>query len=260
MAKKSKLHELLAVEGDLKGVFDSILDETANTFEKKADLFMGHVRSHEWLVEGEHEEFPDEHKHMAETVMGKLKYQAKSIVRYFDALLQKESTNQLAKADVVIDGETIMTDVPATFLLGMESRLKTVREVYLKIPTLPPKHKWEKDLDKGENVYSMVHPEEKFRTEKEFKVQVLYPHYFPKEGEKGESLPAQIDKVSETKNVGLYTKHVWSGMITPAEKSEMLDRIDKLMRAVKKARQRANSTEVEKVTMAKKMFDYIHGQ
>jgi hypothetical protein len=47
-------------------------------------------------------------------------------------------------------------------------------------------------------------------------------------------------------------------MITPARKSELLDRIDKLLRAVKKARQRANGTEVVKVNVGKSIMDFIN--
>ena len=37
--RKQKLHELLAVEGDLKGEFVKIAEESVVTFTKKADHF-----------------------------------------------------------------------------------------------------------------------------------------------------------------------------------------------------------------------------
>ena len=48
-------------------------------------------------------------------------------------------------------------------------------------------------------------------------------------------------------------------MISPAEKSAILGRLDKLTRAVKKARQKANTAEVTKVTIGEELFKYIHG-
>ena len=257
--KSSRLHELLAVEGDLEGIYKTITQETINTFSNKAHHFVGSVRELEWFEEGQKDE-PKEYQHMTTTIKDKLDYNNKSIIRYFDALIQKEATNQVAKSDLIVDGVTIATDVPATMLLGLESRLKVVRSVYIAIPTLPPNVEWKKDPQKGDNVYSRVHPEEKMKTEKIFKVQVLYDARFPKEGERGESLPAQVEKISETKNVGVYKKNIWTGIISPAEKSKLLERVDKLLRAVKKARQRANSTEVLKVSIGKNLFDYIHAE
>ena len=103
----------------------------------------------------------------------------------------------------------------------------------------------------------MAHPEEKFRTAKTFQHKVLVPAQFPKEGEGGQALPAQIEKWEETRNTGLYVKNVWSGMITPAEKYALLGKIDKLVRGVKRARQKANTQDVEKRTIGKEIFDYI---
>lgn len=256
---KSKLHQLLAVEGDLEGIYKQITKETIDTFTKRVNHFNGFIRELNWY-DAEMPPEPVERQHMMTTVKDKLDYNNDSVVRYFDALLQKEATNQVAKADLIVDGTTIATEVPATMLLGMESRLKNVREVYASIPTLPPNVEWVEDAQKGPNIYSRKHPEENMKTEKTFKVQVLYEAQFPKEGERGDSLPAQVEKVPETKNVGVYKKHVWTGVLSPAEKSLLLNRIDKLIRAVKKARQQANSTEVVKKTIGKELFDYIHAE
>ena len=173
-----------------------------------------------------------------------------SIAHYYDALLQKESTNQIAVADLVVDGNIIASGLPATFLLGMESRLKKLRDVYVQIPTLAVGTEWRKDEGKGDGVWVIANPEETMKTQKTTKSEVLY--------EATEFHPAQIDKWDETKNVGKFTRVVWSGMVTPARKSQLLDRIDNLLRAVKKARQRANSTKVQKVSVGKEIMNFIN--
>ena len=71
--------------------------------------------------------------------------------------------------------------------------------------------------------------------------------------------PAQIEKWEEQVPVGKYVKKVWSGMLTPARKSELLGNIDKLISAVKKARQRANATVVVKLNVGQKFIDFING-
>jgi len=246
---KGKLHELLAVEADLEGRSRNIMDETRKVFKEKPMLFMGSVRTYSPIIE-DGVNYPDEHQALTTTVDEKLKYASQSIVNYYDALLQKEATNQIAVADLVVEGEVIAKSLPATFLLGMETRLRKLREVYEQIPTLSVGIDWKADEGKGEGVFSMVHPEEKLKTQKTTKSKVLYeatPHH-----------PAQIDKWDEVENVGKYIKHVWCGMVTPARKSQLLDRIDTLIRAVKKARQRANSVEVVNVSIGKTLMDFIN--
>jgi hypothetical protein len=248
----AKLHELLAVEQDLAGTFKNILEETKTTFNKKTAHFMSAHRVLKYYDEEKEraEKAPEEHQAMQTTVQKKLDYQQKHIVRYLDAVLQKEKTNQKAVADIVVDGITIASNVPATFLLGLESKLKQVRDVYSAIPTLQPQIEWTEDPDKGEGVFKMKHAEETYKTEKVIVPQILY--------EATKEHPAQVEKIQETKNVGKYTKNVWSGMITSAQKSVVLGKIDKLIRAVKKARQRANSVEIEKVDIGKALFDHIN--
>jgi len=253
----SKLHELLAVEADLEGRARNIMNETRKVFKDKPALFIGSVRNYKPFVD-DGIDYPSEFQNLTSTVDEKLAYTSKSIEKYYDALLQKEATNQIAKADLIVDGKVIAPDLPATFLLGLESRLKKVREVYAQIPTLSVGTEWVEDKAKGEGIWSVAHPEESMKTQRTTKSKVLYEAKFPKEGEGGQSIPAVIDKWEEVENVGKYTRHIWSGMITPARKSELLDRIDKLLRAVKKARQRANGTEVVKVNVGKSIMDFIN--
>jgi hypothetical protein len=244
-----KLHEVLAVEADLEGKAKLVVGETKSVFEKKPALFTGASRTYKPFVE-DGVDWPEENQAMATTVEAKLKYASGFIASWFDALAQKEATNQIAKAAIVVDGVTLIEDVPATFLLGLESRLKYIREMYEGIPTLSMSIDWQQDPAKGDGVWSMVNPEKTFKTAKTMKSKVLY--------EATDKHPAQIEKWDETENVGIYVKHVWSGMITPSLKAQLLERIDKLIRAVKQARQRANSADVVKVNVGKKLMDFIN--
>lgn len=255
-----KLHELLAVEGDLEGTYKQILEETLNTFTKKPNHFMGAEKTCRIFDENKQDDTPaTQRQELVTTVHDKWNYTQKHVIRYLDAVLQKESTNQQAVADIVVDGIKIAESVPATFLLGLETKLKNIRKVLSAAPTLPPAIKWEKDTGLGENVYRRSHPEKTFKTAKTFQHKVLVPAQFPKEGEGGQSLPAQIEKWEETQNVGEYTTEQWSGMLSPTEKSVMLGRLDTLIRSVKKARQRANTTDVVKHSIGEKLFNFVNG-
>ena len=246
----AKLHQLLAVETDLKGTYVKILAETAQTFSKREDHFKGFIRVCNMFDQAAPQP-PDERKALDTTVNAKLEYQNDHVVRYLDAVLQKEATNQQATADIVIDDKIIAENVPATFLLGLEKNLANLRMVYNQIPTLPPGIDWEPDPATGEGVYKRQFPEEKFKTEQTIVPQILY--------EATQHHPAQVDKISETKNIGKYVKNEWCGMLSLSEKVKLLAKIDTLTRAVKKARQKANNTPVVKTKIGQSLIDFIHG-
>lgn len=246
-----KLHELLAVEGDLSGIAKTIIEETSHVF-KKSELFTGSHRKLQMFDAAEQERVvADEYREQVTTVPAKLSYLAGKVAPFYDAVLQKEKTNQAAVADLEVDGITLGTNIPATFLLGMESKLKDLRAVYVAIPTLAPGIAWEKDqtLD---NSYRMKVPDEKLKTAKTFMYKVLY--------EATDKHPAQIEKWEEQAAVGKYVTNVTSGMLSPAEKSALLGRLDKLIQAVKKARVQANMVEVVPESIGDKLFRYLHGE
>lgn len=244
----SKLHQVLAVESDLEGKYKRICEETIKTF-SKAEMFRG---SHRKLVSFAENapDWPEENAELTTTVNERLEYTAGPVVSYFDALLQKEATNQNATADLVVNGITIGTALPATFLLGLESRLKYIRKVYEAIPTLAVGTKWEPAPDKGPNIFAMAYPEEKLKSELTFKSQILV--------EPTEHHPAQIEKWQEQMPVGKFVKNVWCGMITSNQKSILLQNIDDLLKGVKMARQKANSVEVQKLSIGADIMSFIN--
>lgn len=248
-----KLHELLAVEGDLEGTWKKVMEEAKTTFAKKPGFFQGFHKQLEMFDEDDplHNSVQD-HQELTTTVHDKLSYIGEHGERYFDVLLQKESTNQTAVADLIVDGTKIVEGVPATFLLGMETRLKNLRTVYESMPTLPPGKNWEEDSIRGEGVYKLDSKEVTYKTKKTFQHKTLY--------DATKEHPAQIEKWEETENVGKYFTEHWTGMVSSAEKSIIIGRLDKLIQAVKKARQRANSVDVVKRKVGKELFNFIHGK
>jgi hypothetical protein len=246
-----KLHELLAVEPDLEGTYKKIVTETIQTLTKRADHFKGFIRTLEIFSPEEGEtKPPDERKAMDDTVLSKLLYQQGHIIRYMDAVLQKEATNQTAKTDLIVDGVVLARAVPVTFLLALERFLTRLREVYSVIPTLPPGIEWEKAPEEGDDIFRRKHPEKAYKIEQRIVPQILY--------EATSKHPAQVDKITQKFNTGMYTKQESCSMLTPAQKSVLLARIDKLLRSVKTNRQRANRADVIECSIGTELFEYIH--
>lgn len=247
----SKLHEVLAVESDIEQTAVKILEEAFTTFIKKGNLFEGYHKTLKMLDEersGE-EKGAEEHKAIVTTVPEKLDYVRESLEKYYDLILQKEATNQEAKADLEVDGVVIAKGLPATFLLGMETRLKKLRPVFDSIPTLDPGVEWIEDADQGQDIFKSKYPETKQKQDKTVEFVVVT-----------EATPqhkAQYEKLARNFVSGTYSTQYWSGKITPGQKSLYLTRLDKLIQSVKKARQRANTTEVVKRKVSKQILDYL---
>lgn len=248
----AQLHELLAVEGDLKGEKNKIKEEAVVAFSKKSNLFLGAIRTLEMFDEARKEEEPagTERQEIATTVPAKLDYMSRAFTRFWDAKLQKETANQEARADVVIGKSVFIKDMPVTFLLGMEEELKQLRVTCDGIPTLQPGIEWIRDSQKGIGYWKALHPITKHKTEKIIQSKIIVPPTTEH--------PAQIREWTEDMPVGRYVTESWSGMISPAEKSNILGKIDIILRAFKKARQRANNQEVKKATIGKQIFDFIY--
>lgn len=248
----AKLHEILAVESGLQTAAKKINEETIKTFGKKDEHFVATVKSVSHFSEEDQKLDTSETKEMVTTVFDKLLYNAGPNVKALDAYLQKEATNQKAFADIVVDDHTLATGVPATVLLGLETKLAELRAVYEAIPTLAPGPTWEVDVERRKQggVYRSVHPDTTFRTRKTVKPIIMAPAT--------KEHPAQVQAIQEDLPVARITSMHWSGMITSAQKSDLIARLDKLLRATKRARQRANATEVEKGAIGKKLFDFIH--
>ncbi len=131
-----QLHEVLAVEKELENAYKSNEAELIKLFGKPA-LFFGFHKKLEMLVEGDQSDFEPETQAITYTAKDKLSEFHDVTARYLNAVCQKEMANQEAKADIEVDGAVIAKDVPATFLLGLESKLIAIRNVYKSLPTLP---------------------------------------------------------------------------------------------------------------------------
>jgi hypothetical protein len=245
---KVELHQILAVEGDLQGKSQKIIEETVKTFNEKQNLFYGFIKRYE-PYEETGQKMPEEFKEIDDTVPSKLKYAVASFVKYLDVIATKEATNAVATAPLVINGEVIHEALPATLLLALENKLRGIRPVLEAMPTLTKGIEWIPAPDRGEDIYVTAKPDIKQRTVKEPKFRVLY--------DATKEHPAQIEKWMETVAVGDFISTQWSGNITSAEKARILERFDEVLRAIKKARMKANSTEVVKVNVAKSIFDYV---
>jgi len=243
-----QIHELLAVEPELKATAAKIQQETAHTFMQKKDHFIGIFRTYEPVSDGG-ERLENENKELITTVREKLEHTHKIMERYWDLSYQKELANREAKADIVINGVELAKDVPATMLLQLEKQLRELKTIYFAIPTLTPGPAW-KRTEENPDVWNHEKPR-KARTQKRTEPRIVVPAT--------DKHPAQIREYTEDLVVGHWNEKILSGEWTPSEKSSICERLDTLISAVKTARARANQQEVPNSYISKNLFDFILG-
>lgn len=238
-----KLHELLAVEKEAVGKMNKMLTEGKETYSKRTDHFSGFVKTLSvFKEEDKHlEDSSEDRKEMVTTVYDKLAYIMDSVQNVVNLRLQKDCANAKAKADIVIDGNVLASDVPATTLLALEDTLREIRIMCDMIPTLEPGVKWVDDPSMGKHVKRVQFPEKTLRSKKK----TVYVEV----AKATDKHPAQIREETQDTDIGIYTTEKFSGRISPAEKVVLLDKIEKLSAAVKKARARANEEEVPNVNL-----------
>lgn len=255
----SKLHEILAVEPSHEAASSKLLKETTSTFNSKEQLFKGKVRTLKLFgkddsnrIEYEALEAKDSiHQLISATVPENLNYLASVVARYYDVVVQKERTNQEARASVVINGITIMDNVPATFLLGMETKLKSWREVLESIPTMAPGVQWVDAPEMGPFIMKIKDPTKDVKTAKTVDHKML--------PQPNANIPVTYVPIDVNKNIGEYTEWTSTGMINSADKAALIDRLDTLMKEVKQARMRANDVDLKIVNVGNNIMKYLFG-
>lgn len=249
-----KMHELLAVQEDLKGQATKTRGDLISTFSNKSHLFRKKIvtfHSNQEGVEAKTESQSD----IQSTLSKELEWVSGFLTKAMDAGHQIDVGNTQAKADIVVngkDGKEVLhiKDVPATSLLQLEKHLIQVRDLALAIPTLDPAQGFTLDASSGKNIWK-AREVVKERTKKDKKVLTLAPAT--------DKHPAQVQVYDVDVPVGTVQEQEWSALTTPALKAEVLHRCDMLIQEVKKARSRANSHEldVSGAKIGKQLLDFV---
>jgi hypothetical protein len=246
----SKLHELLAVDSNLKGQAQKCRTELQNTMEKKPHLFQSKLVTVKSSKDGE----PDETREQSEiqsTVRKEVEWLSAILAKSWDASYAIDLANTEAKADVALeDGTILLKAVPATALLQLEKRIREVQEFIVTIKTLDPAKGFLPDANREQGVYK-AREVTKAKTEKIQEPLTLAPPT--------KEHPAQVVLVSKDVKVGTILEQEWSALISPAMKAELIDRVETLFRAITKARSRANEQEVDVKTnkIGKTLLEYV---
>ena len=170
------------------------------------------------------------------------------VVRMVDVQGSLDATNQVARADVVVDGTVLLAAVPVSTLLFLEKQLVDLNTFFSKMPTLDIADKWTWSTNARAYQSDIL---ETTRTKKVPRNHVL--------AEATDKHPAQVQVFTEDVVEGFWVTTKFSGAMDGEDVREVLERIQKLSNAVKQARELANETQVQDVTYGAAMMKFIVG-
>ncbi|WP_238012069.1 hypothetical protein KZZ52_54445 [Dactylosporangium sp. AC04546] len=242
----TKLNQIIAVEKGVKSRSFQELTDAHHVLQKPA-LLAGISRTYRPKDE-EGEQLPPESTRVQVKADEVLRQTATILTRLFDVTATKDWTNCAARADVVVDGEPLLRDVPVSYLLFLEKQLVDLLTFVRKLPVLDAAETWA--YDASADCYA-TEPTQTTRTKK-------IPRNHVK-AEATEKHPAQVEVYYEDVVIGYWKTVKFSGALPAKRVNELVERVEKLQAAVKFAREEANGAEVVSQETGEKVFRFLFG-
>ncbi len=240
----ARLNQIIAIEKGIKSRSVQELAEAQKALQKPA-LLSGISRTYRPKDE-EGEQLPPESKKVEVKAEEIIRKTAEVLTKLLDVTATKDWTNCTARADVVVDGQTLLTQAPVSYLLFLEKQLTDLRAFIKKLPVLDAADTW--TFDQSSDCWA-TEPVQTLRTFKTPRNHV--------KAEATEHHPAQVEVYYEDVTIGYWRTVKFSGALPARRVNEMLEKLEKLSQAVKFAREEANNSEVEEQSVGERIFQYL---
>lgn len=243
-----KLHQILAIESNIRKQTQKDLTVAHHSMQKTSSL-EGLSRTYT-PVNDDGEKLPAEVTLLQTRTPEILRKTAKILEKMYNITAARDYANCTAKADVVLDdGSVLISGAPATFLLWLEKKLDDMHTLVSKLPILPTDIEWE--FDSNQNCFKNKNEIKTHRTQK-----IFYPLVL---SEATEHHPAQVAEKSRDEIVGYWNAMRYSGAMEAQTVQKMKERVEQLQKAVKFAREKANTVEAPEVNVGENMMRFIFG-
>lgn len=240
----TRLSQVVAVEKPIKTEAYGTLS-AAHHQVQKAPLLAGILRTYR-PRDDEGEQLPPESTRVQLRAIDAVSEVMQALTRFYDVTATRDWANTTAKADIRVNGQVLIPQVPVPFLLFLEKQLAALKTFIEKLPILDPSEEWVWDQEKG------VYRTTAYETQRSKKV--------PRNHVLAEATPqhkAQVEIIYEDIPVGTWTTVKYSGALPASHVKAILDRLQALRDAVKYAREEANATEIPQVRVAGPLLDYL---
>jgi hypothetical protein len=242
-----KLNQIIAVESGVKSRTNRSVTDAYHQLQKPQP-FSGITRTYRPRDE-DGEQLPGESTRVMVRAQDVVDAVLPELARLFDVVATKDQANTQARADVVVGEQVLAEQVPVTTLLFLEKQLNDLASLIGKMPTLDPAETWH--FDEGQDAWASA-VLETHRTKK-------VPQAFIK-APATDKHPAQVEVILTDEVVGYWQTVKFSGALPATRVRTLLERVVRLQDAVKFARERANSIEVEDTSLAGPVLGYLFAE
>ena len=249
-AKTLRMAQVIAIETDVKQRAKPAITKIHKATQK-AELFDGSSATYEPASENE-ETYPPKKVKVRMVAEDALKEMAEIWVEFIDWTATKDIGNCSgdARADVVVDGMTLVEQAPVPLLLFLEKQVTDLRKAVEVIPTLSESEDWV--FDEALGFHRTREPVRTHKTKTKKVGIVLHPPT--------KEHPAQTQLIDETRTVGYWVGQKFSGALTAPRKKQLVERVNKLLAAIKTAREEANTAKTATQNIGAKLFDFVLSQ
>lgn len=238
------LNQLIALRKGITADTHSVVTRLHQDVQK-ANLINGFARTYR-KIRDEDVDLPPEGQRVQLRASEVLHGASEALTKMFDVTAAIDWTNQVARADVVVDGRVLIADAPVSFLLFLEKQLVDIGTFVKKLPVLDPAETWRRDDNADAWATERTTT---IRTKK-----VMRNHEVAPATDKH---PAQVTVYQEDDQVGFWDTVKFSGAIDGARAKQLLERVRTLSEAVKVAREAANMTAVVQPRPGAAVFNYL---
>ena len=242
-----KLNQINAVVTARKGDAEKNITELYKLIQKE-QLFAGRERTYRPLDEVNGQKLPPESQRVQQRADDLIRKAREKWTELWNLVVTQDTGNQSAKADIVVEGKTILAGVPVTSLLFLDKQVNDLETFVSKLPTPDPAEEWAHDPNTG---LLRSKTNESVRTSKEPTVIVKY--------EATKEHPAQTELFTKDVPVGTWSQIVYSGCLPTDKKNAILARVRLLQDAIKVAKEQANLLEVTRQKAAEPLLDFVFG-
>lgn len=242
----NKLNRVLAIERATRETAKQKLVELDKII-KKPGLMEGFEKTYRAVREDDVRKFPPESKKVEVVAHDLFTELVKTFTQFLDLTAAKDAANCVAKGDITINGVNILSDIPVTTLLTLNSQLTEIRGFVSDAVVLDPAVTWRVD-DNNKQLFR-AEEVETTKTEKVQEPMVLAPAT--------KEHPAQTQLITRDIVAGYWTTIKYSGAISLSEKKMLLDRIQQMINAVKGAIEQANMVDAPDAHIGSTIFSYL---
>jgi hypothetical protein len=248
-----RIHQLLAIIAGVNAQTDTALAQVAQVV-GKPELFKGMKKESRPASDSadpnqpKRRVTPPQSKKVACTAAQVLDDVQKLYTAKWDVALTLDTAQGTAKAPVVVDGVTVLEDVPVRHLVYLEGELTKLHALVQEIPVLDGVQDWtNENTEPGQ--WRAERPEEGDLKDK------VYFNWHRQNGTP--TIQEQVDVMTRDEIVEYNTTVRYSGAMEAKRKAELLDRLSKLRVAVKMAREEANSATVTEKHEGAPLFKWL---